>query len=40
MVLSEAELEDVLAQNPSWLAFLETQEGARPMGKRDLPMSA
>ena len=40
MVLSEPELEAVLAQNPSWLAYLDTDEGARPMGKRALPMEA
>lgn len=40
MVLSEVELEEVLAQNHSWLAFLETPEGARPVGMRELPISA
>jgi len=40
MVLSEPELEEVLAQNHSWLAFLDTDEGARPMGSRVLPMRA
>ena len=40
MVLSEAELEDVLAQDPSWLFFLETDEYARPMGRRALPPRA
>lgn len=40
MVLSAPELEDVLAQNHSWLAFVETEEGARPMGKRVAPMPA
>ena len=38
MVLREPELEEVLAQNPSWLAFLETDEGYRPLGKRSLPL--
>ena len=40
MVLSESELEDLLAQNDSWLAFLETHEGARRIdpieGTRDV----
>src|SRR5215472_4186654 len=40
MVLSEPELHDVLAQNDSWLAFLDTNEGARPIGSRALPMQA
>lgn len=40
MVLSEQELEDVLAQNDSWLAFLDTDEGSRPIGRRMLPMPA
>ena len=37
MVLSEAELNEVLAQNPSWLVFLEKDGVARPMGSRALP---
>jgi thiamine biosynthesis lipoprotein len=37
MVLSEPELERVLAQNHSWLTFLETDEGYRPLGRRPLP---
>jgi hypothetical protein len=37
MVLSEPELNDVLAQNRSWLVFLETDGIARPMGSRALP---
>ena len=37
MVLSESELEHVVAQDPSLLAFLETDEGARPIGTRVLP---
>ena len=35
-----AEIEDVLAQDRSWLAFLETDDGARPLGKRILPPPA
>jgi len=38
MVLSEPELLEVLAHNDSWLAFLEAEEGARPMGNRVPPM--
>ena len=37
MVLSEPELEEVLAQNHSWLCFLETNQGCRPLGRRVLP---
>ena len=37
MVLSEQELETVFAQNDSWLCFLETPEGYRPLGRRGLP---
>lgn len=40
MVLSESELEEILAQNDSWLAFLDTDEGSRPIGRRMLPMPA
>lgn len=40
MVLTEAELEQVLAQDPSWLVFLETDAGARRMGHRALPPPA
>jgi len=40
MVLTEPELEDILAQNHSWLAFLDTGEGARSIGRRALPMEA
>ncbi len=40
MVLSEPELEEILAQNHSWLAFLDTDEGAHPIGKRALPATA
>ena len=39
MVLSEPELEEVLAQNHSWLSFLETDEGYRPLGRRATPDS-
>ena len=37
MVLSEPELEEVLAQNKSWLAFLDTDQGVRPVGSRIPP---
>jgi FAD:protein FMN transferase len=40
MVLSEPELEEVLAQNPSWQSFLETGEGYRLLGRRVLPIQA
>lgn len=40
MVLSEPELEEVLAQDPSWLFFLETDNIARPIGSRPLPPQA
>jgi len=40
MVLSEPELEEVLAQNHSWLFFLETDKTARPIGNRTLPPQA
>ena len=40
MVLTEPELEDILAGNDSWLAFLDTGEGARSLGKRPLPVKA
>ncbi|HXS75715.1 MAG TPA: FAD:protein FMN transferase [Terracidiphilus sp.] len=40
MVLSEPELEEALAQDQSWLAFLDGEEGARPIGGRPLPMPA
>ncbi len=40
MVLSEPELEQVLAQDRSWLVFLETDGTARPMGSRALPLQA
>lgn len=37
MVLSESELEAVVAENHSWLAFLDTGGSARPIGRRPLP---
>ncbi len=40
MVLSEPELEEVLAQNHLWLCFLETDEGYRTLGCRALPMQS
>jgi thiamine biosynthesis lipoprotein len=40
MVLSEQELAEVLAQNHSWLSFLETDEGYRPLGRRVLPIQS
>ena len=40
MVLSEPDLEEVLAQDPSWLVFLETDQSARPVGSRALPPQA
>jgi thiamine biosynthesis lipoprotein len=40
MVLTEPELEEVLAQNHSWLFFLETDKAARPIGSRTLPPQA
>lgn len=40
MVLSEPELEEVLAQEPSWLAFLEAGQGAQPLGSRVPPPRA
>ena len=38
MVLSDLELEVVLGRDHSWLAFLETEEGVRPMGWREPPL--
>ncbi len=38
MVLEEPEIAAMLAQNESWLAFLETEQGIRPLGRRPLPM--
>jgi|KBSMisStaDraftv2_1062788.scaffolds.fasta_scaffold06450_8 FAD:protein FMN transferase len=40
MVLSEAELEQVTAQNHSWLAFLDTSDGPQPIGNRPIPKQA
>jgi len=40
MVLSEPELEEVLAQDHSWLFFLEIDKTAQPMGTRALPPRA
>lgn len=40
MVLSEQELEEVLAQNDSWLTFLETEDGYRPFGRRVIPIQS
>ncbi len=40
MVLSEPELEEVLAQEHSWLVFLEKGEVAAPMGTRPRPPAA
>ena len=40
MVLSELELKQVLAQDESWLVFLEADGIAKPMGSRALPAQA
>ena len=40
MVLSESELDQTLGQNHSWLAFLDSDQGARPIGRRPLPLPA
>lgn len=40
MVLRDPDLEDVFAQDLSWLAFLETDEGVRTKGNRPLPPRA
>lgn len=40
MVLSELEIEEVLAQNDSWLAFLDTGKSPRSIGRRALPIEA
>src|ERR1700722_20015532 len=40
MVLSEPELEEVLAQNHSWLSILEMDEGYRSLGRRVPPMQS
>jgi hypothetical protein len=40
MVLSEAEISEVLAAEKSWLVFLEAEGGGRALGRRPLPASA
>ena len=40
MVLTESELKEVLAQDNSWLAFLDTADGILPIGSRVLPTPA
>jgi thiamine biosynthesis lipoprotein len=40
MVLTEPELEEVLAQDRSWLFFLDADSIDRPMGSRALPPQA
>ena len=40
MVLSEPELKEVLAQDESWLVFLEADGTVRPVGSRALPPQA
>jgi thiamine biosynthesis lipoprotein len=40
MVLSELEIEEVLAHNDSWRAFLATGECVRSIGARVLPIEA
>jgi thiamine biosynthesis lipoprotein len=40
MVLSEMELEQVLAQDETWLVFLDTDGVAEPFGRRALPPQA
>jgi thiamine biosynthesis lipoprotein len=40
MVLGEPELTEVLAQNDTWLAFLETDQSARSIGRRVPPIEA
>ena len=40
MVLREPELDEVLAQDRSWLCFLDTDDGYQPMGSRVLPPRA
>ena len=40
MVLSEAEINEVLAAEKSWLVFLEAEGGGRALGRRPLPASA
>jgi FAD:protein FMN transferase len=40
MVLTEPELEEVFAQNHSWLSFLKTDEGYRSLGRRVPPIQS
>jgi thiamine biosynthesis lipoprotein len=40
MVLSEPEMREVLAQNDSWLAFIDTGISAKSIGRRAPPMDA
>lgn len=40
MVMSQRELEEVLAQHPTWLVFVDEAGVARPMGSRELPPQA
>ncbi len=40
MVLSEPDLEQVLDQCDTWLAFLETEDGVRQLGRRSPPQTA
>jgi thiamine biosynthesis lipoprotein len=40
MVLSEPEIEEVLAQNDSWLAFLQTGNSVLSVGRRIAPIEA
>ena len=40
MILSEAEINDVVAGNDGWLVFLQEKEAWRSLGKRPLPASA
>jgi thiamine biosynthesis lipoprotein len=40
MVLTEPELEEVLAREPSWLVFLESDQTARTIGNRTPPSQA
>jgi len=40
LVLSEPELENVVAEDRSWLIFLESDQGARAIGMRALPPRA
>jgi len=40
MVLSEPEINEILAVEKSWLVFLQDKENARPLGNRALPKPA